>query len=179
MIVVPFLFRALVPPDQLQFNHKVAMDLIWLESTPILHDTHMKLRNATVIRTKAVDDIWISIVECLATFYTGYSYVICFYQETRFTGKPFSYLATVHGVKLQFLWSQCHNSAGSEEKYLKPYRQVFCILRQWCLNMEPEILLRFAVKGLKDAMGSNGYVPSLLLLGTLFTLSMLNKDGSI
>lgn len=42
--------------------------------------------------------------------------------------------------------------------------------------MEPEILLRFALKRLNDTISPNGVVLSLLVFGTLSTLPMLNKN---
>lgn len=42
--------------------------------------------------------------------------------------------------------------------------------------MEPEILLKYAVKGLNDSIGTDALVPSLLVFGALPTFPFLNMD---
>lgn len=44
-----FKLRESIPPEQLLFNHEIAINLMYLEGTPILHivDTHTEFRNET------------------------------------------------------------------------------------------------------------------------------------
>lgn len=43
-------------------------------------------------------------------------------------------------------------------------------------SIEPEVILRYAVKGLNDSMGPNGLVPSLLIFGTLQSFPMTTAN---
>lgn len=67
-------------------------------------------------------------------------------QESGFTLNKFRDLATALGIDLHFLGAQSHNSIGCRETYHELLRQVFRVLRQRYNNMEPEVLLRYAVK---------------------------------
>lgn len=41
--------------------------------------------------------------------------------------------------------------------------------------MDPEILLGYTMEGLKDTMGPNGLVPSLLVFDTIISFPIINK----
>lgn len=57
-----------------------------------------------------------------------------------------------------------------------PLQRVFRILRERHPTTEPKIILKYAMKWLNDTMGPNVLVTSLLVSGTIPTLSMENKD---
>lgn len=88
-------------------------------------------------------------------------------QESGFTSKAFWDLAVLHGIELRFSGSQSHNLIRSGETYHEPLRRVFRILRERHPNVEPELILQYAMNGLKYSIESNGLVPSLLVFGTL------------
>lgn len=48
----PFRFGAALPPDQIVFDHEIAVDLVSLEGRPVLHivDTHTHFQAAAVLR---------------------------------------------------------------------------------------------------------------------------------
>lgn len=91
-------------------------------------------------------------------------------QEAGFTVISFWDLATAHAISLQFSGAQSHKFICVVEKYHEPLRQVFKILRQRHLAMNPKVELRYA------AMGLECYVPSLLVFGSILTFPMSNKD---
>lgn len=174
----PFRFRASIGPDQIVFNHEIAIDLMWLEGNPVLHvvDTHTHFQNATVLRSKRTEDIWAAFVECWASIYVGYPRVIRLDQEASFRASVFDDLATANGVELRFSGTESHNSIGPGERYHAPLRRVFKILREHHPRIEPEIILRYAVKAMNDSMGPEGLVPSLLVFGTLPTFPIVSSD---
>lgn len=45
--------------------------------------------------------------------------------------------------------------------------------------MDPEIFLRYEVKGLNDALGPNGLVPALLVLESMSTFSVDKRSTPI
>lgn len=118
----PFRFRASIPPNQIVFNHEVAIELMWLEGNPILHvvDTHTGFQNATILKGKLVYDIWYAFIECLASSYIGYPSIIRLDQEAGFAAESLKDLASAHGIVLQFSGAQSHNSIGSGERYHAP-----------------------------------------------------------
>lgn len=46
----PLCLKAVIPPENLLFNHEIAIDLMWIEGIPIIHIlyTHPGFQNATV-----------------------------------------------------------------------------------------------------------------------------------
>lgn len=174
----PFRFRASLGPDRIVFNHELAMDLMWLEGNPVLHviDTHTHFQNATVLRSKRSEDIWAAFVECWASLYVGYPRVIRLDQEASFRATVFDDLATANGIELRFSGTESHNSIGPGERYHGPLRRIFRILRNRYARIEPEVILRYAVKAMNDSMGPEGLVPSLLVFGTIPTFPITESN---
>lgn len=93
-------------------------------------------------------------MECLATLYTGYPNVVRLDQGADFTAKDFRDLATAYDISLQLSGAQSHNSIGTDEKYYEPLQRVFQILRTRHPKLEPEITLRYEIKGVENTMGA-------------------------
>lgn len=99
--VKPVRFRASILPERIVLNHELAIELVWLEGSPILLvvDTHTSFQNDTILRGKRAIDVWQAFVDCRATTYSGYFNIIRLDQESGFTAASFRDLATVHGIK--------------------------------------------------------------------------------
>lgn len=69
----PSCFRSYILSEELAFNEKLAMDLMWLDNGPVLHVvcTCNKLQGAALLRSKHVEDEWDAVLECWDTLYTG------------------------------------------------------------------------------------------------------------
>ena len=61
------------------------------------------------------------------------------------------------------------------ERYHGPLRKIFSILRHDNPREGPEIILRYAVKGINDTMGENGIVPTTLVYGCSPSFPFLNS----
>lgn len=130
------------------FNHELALDLMWIEENPILHvmDTHTHFQSAYVLRSKRAEDIWFAFVEFWAALYVGYAQVIHLGQEASFQSSVFNYHAAANCIELQFSGIESHNSIGPGERYHAPFRSVFLVMRESYPRIEPEVLLRYALK---------------------------------
>lgn len=55
----PFRLCSSILPDELLFNHEISVDLLWLESHPVLHIvcTHTRFQSAAVLRGENVEAI--------------------------------------------------------------------------------------------------------------------------
>lgn len=104
---------------QVILSYEIAMDVMWLERTPIMHivDTHTASQNAVVLRGKKPEDLWRAFMACWATVYAGYLATIRLDQESVFAAEPFRNLVTEQGIILQFSGAESHNSIGSGETY--------------------------------------------------------------
>lgn len=56
--------RAIIPPDQVLFNHEIAMELLWVEPRPVLHlvSIHTSFQSATVLRSNNGKEIWYALL---------------------------------------------------------------------------------------------------------------------
>ena len=88
-------------------------------------------------------------------------------QESSIMSKGWEAMAAAHGIELQKSGVESHNSLGTGERYHQPLRRVFSVLRARRPNLDPEVLLRYAIKGINDTMGPEGLVPSLLVFGVV------------
>lgn len=62
----PYRFRVCILEDEIIFNHKVAIELPWLGSKPVLHVvfTRTHFSNAIWIKSKWASDIWLAFLDC-------------------------------------------------------------------------------------------------------------------
>lgn len=87
----PLQSEAVIPSENILFNHKIAMDLMWIEGIPIIHiiDTHNGFQNAAVLRGKNSNDIWKCTVECWTYIYRRYPNRIRLDREFVFAARAF------------------------------------------------------------------------------------------
>ena len=176
--VKPFRFRAAFTPERVIFNHELALDLMWLEGQPILHivDTHTHFQNAIVLKSKSTRDIWDAFVEGWASVYMGYPNRMRVDQESSIMSKGWEAMASAQGIELKASGVESHNPLGVGERYHHPLRRVFKVLRSRHPNMDPEVLLRYADKGINDTIGPEGLVPTSLVFGVVPTFPTVHAD---
>lgn len=111
----PLRFLASVTPDELLFNHEIAVGLLWLESRPVLHviSTHTCFQCAAVRRAKNVEAIWSVLLECWCTIYTGYPRVMRVDHESAIASDAFRTLARQSLIVPQLSRVESHNCLGS------------------------------------------------------------------
>ena len=82
----PFRFRASLPDNDVVYNHELAIDLLWLSGSPVLHvvDTHTSFQNAIFIEDKSPEGLWRAFTECWSTVYLGFPNVLRVDQEASF-----------------------------------------------------------------------------------------------
>ena len=74
----PFRFRASIPDNDVVYNHELALDLLWLNGSPVLHvvDTHTSFQNAIFVEDKTPEGLWKAFTECWSTVYLGFPNVM-------------------------------------------------------------------------------------------------------
>lgn len=174
----PFRFRASISPDNVIFNHELAIDLLWLDGAPVLHivDKQTHYQNAVPIRSKRASDIWYAFVEGWASVYVGYPSVLRLDQEASFCSEFFKDVSLAHGIDLRFSGIKSHHSVGPGERYHAPFRRVFRITLNRYPSLDSETVLRYSVEAMNDSVGPEGLVPSFLVYGTLPTFPAGTKD---
>lgn len=165
----PYHFRVSIPLNDIIFNHELAMDLLWLEGIPVLHivDTHTNIQNAIIPNGKSSLELWEAFMEGWSTIYVGNPNRVRVDRDKTFTSKEWTKLAEEGGISIQLSPIESHNSIGQGETYHHHLRRIFNILHTAKPATDPDLLLRYAIKGINDTMGENGLVPTQLVFGCM------------
>lgn len=165
--VKPFHFRIAMPSGDIVFNPEVAIEVMWIDGKAIIHvvDVQTNYQNAGLFKGQSTEDVWDVFVEERSSVYLGHPSKIKVDQGSVFTSKKWEELSSSHGIEIILLCVESHNSIGVGKRYHEPLRKIFNILRNANQNENPEIILRYAIKGINDTMGEDGIVPTALAYG--------------
>lgn len=165
----PFRFRASIPPEELQFIHELAIDLMWLSGQPVMCiiDTHTLYQTAEFVKSKSANDLWDKFTRCWDTIFVGYPSTIRLDHETDFDSEEFRTTETETGIVLQFSGIESNNSLGVGEKYHGHLRRVYNKIKDEHDMIDNDTALRLALKECNDTLGADSLVPTLLVFGVL------------
>ena len=160
-------FSVALPPTEIIFNRKIALDLMWIEHKAVLHvvDPETHFSAATFIKQHSVESVWESFVTCWASLYVGFPEKIKVDQGSCFTFVRWTKRCENVGTEVQLSGIESHNSLGVGEKYHAPLRRVYRKIRNEEPKLEKSTVLQLANKAINDTMGPEGLVPSLLDFG--------------
>lgn len=141
----PFSFRATIGPEQFVFNLEMAIDLMWVAGNQVLHvvSTRTNFPNATVLRIKRTEDIWVAFVECWESVYVGYPRVARLDQEASFKTAVLDDLGTANGIELRFSGTESKKPDRPGEVYHAPLRRFFRVIRERYPRIEPKVVVRY------------------------------------
>ena len=107
----PTRFRVSLGSENVRFNSRVFLDIMYLDGKPELHlvDDATRLSATQFLESVSTVDIWESILYFWATLYTGLPHKFIVYQGSQFQ-KTFAELATLHDVSVKQTGSESHNS---------------------------------------------------------------------
>lgn len=141
------------------------MDLVWLGRRPVLHVVycHSCYGNAAFIENMTALRLWQLFIKIWFTVYCGYPDVLHIDSEPSFMVGPFRDAAECSRVVVQVSNIEGHYAIGVGERYHAPLQRVYNAARLEDPSLASEPALRLAIKAIKDTMGPNGVVPSLLV----------------
>jgi hypothetical protein len=156
-------------PSGFTFNEEVALDIMYLEQSSVLHvvDTQTHFNSAIFLRGESVEMVWIAFLECWATLYAGYLDKMRTDQGAQFTSPRWKELTDSIGIELVLSGVESHNSIGLGERYHGPLRRIYQKVRFDFQDLQTDVALRISVKAMNDTMNYDGLVPSLLVFGIM------------
>lgn len=159
-------FRVSFGAEDVRFNERLLIDLMFIGTKPILHivDEATRFSAARFMKSTQVEDIWGTLLTCWAAIYTGLPNRILVDQGPQF-GDAFIRVAAMNNVEASSTGVEAHSSLGLGERYHEPLRSTFRKMRIQYPNAEDDMLLSFAVKAMNDTLGPEGFVPSALVFG--------------
>ena len=163
-------FRDCFGTENSRFNERIMMDIMYIESMPILHivDESTRFFAARFLPNVSTKAIWDTLLSCWASIYTGLPNRILVDQGSN-VGKsePFISLAARANVEVQGTGIEAHSSLGIGERYHEPVRTTFRKIMFVYPNVDKTLLLQMAIKAMNDTLGPEGLLPSSLVFGEL------------
>jgi Reverse transcriptase (RNA-dependent DNA polymerase) len=172
--VKPTRFKVFIPEMGIVFNRQVALDLMFVKTDghrarPLLHvvDVETNFSAATFLRSESAQNIWDAFMKCWASVYIGFPDLFRTDAGSVFILDHFQRLASSHGVEIQYIGVESHNSIAAGESLHSTLRRVYNRIISEHPSIGPELALQFSVKASNDTANADGLVPSLLVFGVL------------
>lgn len=155
--------------EQCVFNRSVSMDLLYLNSKPVLHvvcrDTSFGA--AIFVDTKSKNptsaDIWQAFLRCWVTLYIGTPQEVIHDAGTNFTAKDLQFRFGVARVATKTAGTESHHSNGKVERAHQSLRRVFTTVKHNQPKLDDHLTLALARKGMNDAPIVSGISPTELV----------------
>ena len=166
MKTAPLRFRVSFGAQNMRFNKRVIIDIMYLDGAPVLHiideSTHFSV--AKFLPRISTNAIWHTILNSWATIYTGLPHRILVNQGSSF-GDGFAELCHIGGIDVERTGIEAHSSLKLGERYHQPPRTVYRKLRSDNPAADKHLTLALTVKAVNDTLRPNGVVPSTLVFG--------------
>lgn len=174
----PHRFRVSLPEGEVVFNRTVCMDIMFLDSKPVLHivDKDTKFSAAAFLRNETTDEAWNVYMRSWVLAYIGFSDIIATDQGPQFKSSRWKSLLLTAGIKHKPSGVQSHNAIGVGERYHSFLRQIYRKVRCEHPNVENQYALTLAVKAMNDSAGPHGLVPTLLVFGVMPRIPIAPAD---
>ena len=108
---------------------------------------------------------WETIRECWIDTYLGPPDLISHDAGTNFESREFKQYAQTVNTATKCVPVEAHNSVGIVERYHKPLRRAYQIIKAESPGLSKTAALQMAFKAINDTAGPNGIVPTLLVFG--------------
>ncbi|KAI1007325.1 hypothetical protein K3495_g906 [Podosphaera aphanis] len=165
----PRIFKFSLRDNDCCFNQTIYVDVIFIESNPVLHvvDEATRFQAAQFLKGQTTQDIWDALRCSWIDVYVGPPDLIVHDAAKNLTSKETQQYAQSIGTGTKCIPVEAHHSNGIVERYHAPLRRAFNIiieeLRDQKLNKST--ILQMAVKAINDTAGPDGITPTLLVFG--------------
>ena len=149
----PLRFKVAMGHEDIRFNSRVYIDIMYLDGRPVLHivDKSTRFSAARFLTKMTTDAVWEAIVLCWSSIYTGLPESGMVDEGAQFRN-VFAKLTALHDIKMEKSGIQSHNSLGVGERYQKPFRDTYLKLKLDHPSMQRQIILALATKAMNDTL---------------------------
>lgn len=155
------------------FNRKVVIDIMYLDSRPVLHciDKDTRCGAATFIwsktRNPTTSEVWNAFCICWAYTYHGMPDILATDRGSNLTSEEFLLQLSEHSVEHHVSGVESHHSMGTIERAHHPLRITYHKIREHHSSITPESALQMARKAMNDLRGPSGFPPTMLVFGMM------------
>ncbi|RKF60455.1 hypothetical protein OnM2_050062, partial [Erysiphe neolycopersici] len=145
--------------DDIDFNAIIIVDIFYIsengKSLPVIHvlDEATRFQSGELLKNETSQEV-------------GPPEMIVTYAGKNLTSKEFQYNTQAMSISVKTVPVEAHNSIGIVERYHKPIRRAYLIIRQELPNVSKQASFRMAFKAINDTAGPRGLVPTLLVFGS-------------
>ena len=166
----PRRFKILIRSDDLQFNHVVAIDVMYIGGKPVLHvvDEATHYSAAVFLKRMTAEETWKCLLRCWIRTYLGPPDHLRVDQGSNFVAKQFLSSAEAEGISVLEAPIESPNSMSHVERYHAPLRAAYEKIRDSLPKSETDAdCLQMAIKSVNDTIGPEGLCPTLLVYGAI------------
>jgi hypothetical protein len=165
--------------EDLDFNHSVYVDIIYINGSPVLHiiDEATRYQAARWLQNISAKHTWDTLRACWIDTYIGPPEYITHDAGRNFISKEFQQYAMAMAISTKAVPVEAHWSVGLVERAHPALRRAYQIITDECKDIQKELALQMAVKAVNDTAGPDGLVPTLLVYGAYPRMSNLDPPA--
>lgn len=163
--------------DDAEFNYCIFVDVVTLAPDgPVLHivDEATAYQAGRWLKDFSAKTAWETIRECWIDTYLGPPDLISHDAGTNFESREFKQYAQTVNTTTKCVPVEAHHSIRAVERYHRPLRRAYDIIKAESPNLDKTAALQMAFKALNDTAGPDGIVPTLLVFGAYPRMSEFN-----
>lgn len=127
----PRRFKVTIGTDDLRFNHIVAVDVMYINSRPVLHIVHegTHFNAAQFLRNMTAQHVWKTLLKCWSRVYLGPPDFLHVDQGSNFVSAELAANATADGVTVLEAPIESPSTMSHVERYHAPLRVAYSKIR--------------------------------------------------
>ncbi len=166
----PKRFKLTAGANDLQFNHIVAVDIMYLLKKPVLHivDEATHFCTAMFLSKISTEKVWKTIMRCWNRVYLGPSDFLGVDQGSQFVSRDFLENGEADGISALQAPIESPTTMSHVERYHGALRLAFVKILESLPRSESDAdCLQMAVKSVNDTISPEGLCPTLLVYGSI------------
>jgi hypothetical protein len=164
----------------LDFNHSIIVDIMYIDSSPILHiiDEATRFQAARWLQNISAKHTWDMLRACWIDTYVGPPDYITTDAGKNFVSKEFNSHATAMAISIKTVPVEAHWSVGLVERAHAILRRTYQVISEELqAGITKDLILQMAVKAVNDTAGPDGLVPTLLVFGAYPRMTTLDPPA--
>lgn len=165
----PRRFKLTTGAEDGRFNHVVAVDIMYIQSKPVLHivDETTHFASGTWLRRVSSADLWKAFTRAWSHMYMGPPDYLRVDQGSQFVSKEFKSSVEFAGIKLLEAPIESPGTMSHVERYHGPLRAAYEKLQTSLPSENSTDLLQMAVFAVNSTIGPEGLCPCLCVFGAI------------
>ena len=175
----PGRFKFRLADETIDFNHSIYVDIMYLDSKPVLHviDEATRFAAARFLKDISAKHTWETLRLCWIDTYLGPPDFVVHDAGKNFTAREFRQYAISMAITTKCVPVEAHWSIGLVERAHATLRRAYEIIVEELGSAPKEMCLQMAVKAVNNSSGPEGLVPTLLVFGAFPRMTVLDDSA--